>query len=305
MKFGFISSFGTLDEHVSLAAEIEDHGWDGFFTWDAINLSGEWAMPVYDPFAVLTAAACVTERITLGAMVFAVPRHRPWELAQRALTVDRISGGRLVLPVGVGVAEDRGFTSVPGQATSLKDRAAQLDEILAWLEKSWSGEDFEFQGEHISTGPFRFPEPPVKGRIPVWPVGVWDAARPPVKNLQRALRWDGIVPQLRGTADDLTPDDVAGLVDWLKAHRSDVTSAGEPSSGDGPSAAGEPENPQDGRPFEVILQGKLSTDPGKAAEQVSAMADAGVTWWIESWWDPTKDTAESLLEKVRQRPPGR
>lgn len=291
MKFGFISSFGTIDQHVALAAEIEDHGWDGFFTWDAINLDGEWAMPVYDPFSVLAAAAVATERITLGAMVFAVPRHRPWEFAQRALTVDRLSGGRLVLPVGVGVTDDRGFTSVPGQATGLKDRAELLDESLAWLEKSWSGEDFEFRGNQISTGPFRFPEQPVNGRIPVWPVGVWDAERPPAKNLRRTLRWDGIVPQLRGTADDLTPEQISGLVEWLTEHRSDE------SVGAGTESA------SDDRPFEVILQGKLSSDPAEAAEQARAMADAGVTWWIESWWDPATDTPEGLLEKVRQGPP--
>jgi len=284
MKFGFISSFGTIDQHVNLARETEQHGWDGFFTWDAINLSGEWAMPVYDPFAVLAAAAAVTERVTLGAMVFAVPRHRPWELAQRALTVDRLSGGRLVLPVGVGVTDDRGFTSVPGQATDLKERAGLLDENLAWLERSWSGEDFEFRGEHISTGPFRFPEPPVNGRIPLWPVGVWDAERPPVKNLQRALRWDGVVPQLRGTADEPAADSIASLTAWIAKHRDDV------------------ERVSDG-PFDVVAQGKLSSDPAEAADQARAMADAGATWWIDSWWDPATVTPEMLLEKVRQGPP--
>jgi len=283
MKFGFISSFGSIQQHVALARECEEHGWDGWFTWDAISLGGgEWAMPVYDPFSLLAAAATVTERLTLGAMVFAVPRHRPWELAQRALTVDRLSGGRLVLPVGVGVTDDRGFTSVPGQPTELKDRAALLDETLEWLERSWTGEEFETSGDQITTGPFRFPEAPVNGRIPVWPVGVWDAERPPGKNLRRTLRWDGIVPQLRGTADDLTTNDIAGLVEWLTAHR-----------------------PEDaaGRPFDVVLQGKLSSDPDQAAEQARAMADAGVTWWIESWWDPAQDSPESLLEKVRQGPP--
>jgi hypothetical protein len=304
MKFGFISSFGTIDEHVALATEIEDHGWDGFFTWDAISMDGEWAMPVYDPFAVLAAAAGVTERITLGAMVFAVPRHRPWELAQRALTVDRLSGGRLVLPVGVGVTDDRGFTSVPGQATGLKERAALLDETLAWLERSWTGEQFEFTGDHISTGPFRFPERPVNGRIPVWPVGVWDAQKPPVKNLRRTLRWDGIVPQLRGTADDLTTTDITGLVDWLTTHREDEAGrAGNNRAGNetGNNEAGNEASGE--RPFDVVLQGKLSSDPGEAAEQASAMAEAGVTWWIESWWNPASDTAESLREKVRTGPP--
>jgi hypothetical protein len=284
MKFGFIGSFGTATQNVALARECEEHGWDGFFTWDAVSMGGfgGGGMAVYDPFAVLAAAAAVTERITLGAMVFAAPRHRPWELAQRALTVDHLSGGRLVLPVGVGVLDDLAFGSVPGQVTGLKDRAEQLDEVLAWLERSWSGETFEFEGDHVRTGPFRFPEPPVRGRIPVWPVGVWDAERPPVKNLRRALRWDGIVPQLRGTADEPPAAKIADLVAWIDEQR---------------AAAG-----QTG-PFDVVAQGKLSADPVEAADQAKAMAAAGATWWIDSWWDPEKDTPESLLAKVRQGPP--
>ncbi len=284
MRFGFIGTFGTAAQNVALARECEEHGWDGFFTWDAVSMGdfGGGTMAVHDPFAVLAAAAATTERIMLGALVFAVPRHRPWELAQRALTVDHLSGGRLVLPVGVGVTDDRAFTSVPGQPTGLKERAELLDENLAWLERSWSGEEFQFEGQHVRTGPFRFPEPPVNGRIPVWPVGVWDPHRPPVKNLRRTLRWDGIVAQLRGTADEPGPDAVAGLVAWIDEQR---TAAGRTG------------------PFDVVVQGKLPADREEAADQAKAMAAAGATWWIESWWDPASDTPESLLAKVRQGPP--
>ncbi|PZR52289.1 LLM class flavin-dependent oxidoreductase [Xylanimonas oleitrophica] len=289
MRFGFVGSYGTPAEMVRLAQEAERHGWDGFFTWDGVSLAEEGfdAAPTWDPFGVLAGAAVVTERITLGAMVFAVPRHRPWELAQRVLTVDHLSGGRLVLPVGVGVPTDRAFTSVPGQPTSLKDRAALLDEVLAWLERSWSGEELAFDGEHLTTGPFRFPQPPVRGRVPVWPVAVWDAERPPLKSLRRALRWDGVVPQVRGESPEdaeAGPEHVRELTAWLREQRS-------------ADAAG------DGTAFDVVVQGRLDPDPSRAAEQARAAADAGATWWVESWWDPATVTAESLLEKVRQGPP--
>jgi hypothetical protein len=33
------------------------------------------------------------------------------------------------------------------------------------------------------------------------------------------------------------------------------------------------------------------------------MAAAGATWWVEAWWDPARDTHETLLAKVRQGPP--
>ncbi|MCA5894833.1 LLM class flavin-dependent oxidoreductase [Isoptericola sp. NEAU-Y5] len=285
MRFGFIGSYGTPAQQVALARACEDNGWDGFFTWDGISLDepGFDAHPTYDPFALLAAVAATTERITLGAMVFALPRHRPWELAQRVLTVDSLSGGRLVLPVGVGVPSDQAFTSVPGQATALRDRAHLLDDVLGWLERSWSGESFDYDGELLHTGPFRFPAPPVHGRVPVWPVGVWDAQRPPRRSLDRALRWDGIVPQVRGDSPEdaeAGPEQIRELVSWIAEQR-------------GPDAG----------PFDVVFQGRLDDDPATAAQQAREVADAGATWWMESWWDPTTTTPERLLERAQQGPP--
>ncbi|MCL1869667.1 MAG: LLM class flavin-dependent oxidoreductase [Promicromonosporaceae bacterium] len=285
MRIGLVGSYGSPRQMVALAREAEQHGWDGFFTWDGVSLDepGMDTVPTYDPFSILAAVATVTERLTLGAMVFAPPRHRPWELAQRALTVDHLSGGRLVLPVGVGVPVDRAFTSVHGQPTALRDRAELLDDVLGWLERAWSGEEFSYEGEHVSTGPFRFPERPVNGHIPVWPVAVWDAARPPLRSLRRALRWDGVVPQVRAANPEEAeagPEHIAQLVAWLASHRA-------------PEAA----------PLEVVIQGRLSPDDGEAREQLAAAAQAGATWWVESWWDPATVTAEHLLTLARRRLP--
>jgi len=288
MKFGFVGSFGSPEQNVALARECEEHGWDGFFSWDGMSM-GDWggdALTTWDPFAVLAGAATVTERITLGALVFAVPRHRAWELAQRALTVDHLSGGRLVLPVGVGVLDDRGFTSVPGQPTELRERAKLLDETLAWLERSWSGEEFEADGELVRTGPFRFAAPPVHGRIPVWPVGVWDAHRPPLKNLRRTLRWDGIVVQARGETPEEAeagPEEVRELTAWIAEQRRDAGAAGGA--------------------FDVVASGLLPSDRTAAGDRARAFADAGATWFIDSWWEPAEATPERLLERVRQGPP--
>jgi hypothetical protein len=285
MKFGFIGSYGSPAQQVRLAQECEAHGWDAFFTWDGVSLGDDsfGSHPTWDPFGLLAAVAAVTERITLGAMIFALPRRRPWELAQQVLTVDHLSGGRLVLPVGTGVAIDRAFTSVSGQPTTLRDRAHALDEVLAWLERSWSGESFEYDGEWAATGPFRFPEPPVNGRVPVWPVAVWDAQHPPRRSLDRALRWDGMVPQVRGDSPEDAepgPEQIRELTEWIAEHR------------DG-----------DAGPYDVVMQGRLDPDPEAAREQARAAADAGATWWVESWWDPTTTTPESLLDRARQGPP--
>jgi alkanesulfonate monooxygenase SsuD/methylene tetrahydromethanopterin reductase-like flavin-dependent oxidoreductase (luciferase family) len=294
MQIGIVGSFGSADQVVEIAVEAEAHGWDGFFTWDGLSVMPQ---DTYDPFSILAAASVQTSRIALGAMVFALPRRRPWDLARQTVTVDRLSHGRLVLPVGVGALEDGGFSAVPGQATGLRERSEQLDDALAFLGRAWSGEPFAFSGTHVTTGELQFlPRPverPGRGhRVPVWPVGVWDAARPPVRSLDRALRADGVVVQLRGerAMEPTTPADVAALVAWLGARR---------------EVLGLPADGADGSLFDVVVQGVLPDDRGAAADHLTALENAGATWWIESRWDPATATPDALLDLTRKGPPHR
>lgn len=87
-----------------LAAEAEDAGWDGFFVWDHIR----WHEPVsevLDTQITLAAIATATERIRLGPMVTPLARRRPVKVARETATLDRLSGGRLTLGVGLGSDE--------------------------------------------------------------------------------------------------------------------------------------------------------------------------------------------------------
>ena len=290
IKVGVVGSFGSAAQVLEMAVGAEDAGWDGFFSWDGLSLL---SMPVdtFDPWAVLAAAAVRTERITLGAMVFALPRRKPWEVVRQALTVDHLSGGRLVLPVGVGVLDDGGFSAVPGQPQSLRERAELLDDALAYLDRAWTGERFAFEGTHVRTGEMQFLPRPVERavvghHVPVWPVGVWDAERPPARSLDRTLRADGIVLQLRSDRgfDVPTPDDVSALVDWLTTRRAEL----------GLDAA---------RPFDVVVQGELPADRSAAADQLAGLADAGAPWWVASRWNPETATPDSLLAAIHAGPP--
>ena len=107
------------------------------------------------------------------------------------MTIDRLSGGRLILPVGLGTTDDSGFGNV-GEPTDARTRAELMDESLAILEGLWSGEPFAFEGRHYRFGPMTFrPTPIQRPRIPIWVVGAW----PNERSMQRILRWDGIVTQ--------------------------------------------------------------------------------------------------------------
>ncbi len=120
MKYGFVFPGGLPQEAIEFAKEAEAHGWDGFFVWE----------PVYgiDPWVTLGGIATQTEKIKIGTLLTPPSRRRPWKLASEALTVDLLSGGRMILSVGVG-AIDTGFVSM-GEVTDRKIRAELLDESI-------------------------------------------------------------------------------------------------------------------------------------------------------------------------------
>ena len=276
MQYGIVLTIGDPRTQASLAADAETAGWDGVFTYDAIAVGpGE----LHDPWILLAAMAMRTGRVRLGALVFAPPRRRPWKMAREAFTLDVLSGGRLVLPVGLGALDDAGFGNV-GEPVAARTRAELLDETLAIIDGLSSGEPFAYEGEHYRFGPMAFaPRPVQQPRIPVWVVGAW----PHERSMRRALRWDGLVVQ--AVNPDGTPargaDVLPPIVDWVRRER--------------------PAGLRD-RPFEIVVDGVTpADDPAAAARIAQAHEAAGATWWIEAdWVDVSLDT---LRARVAAGPP--
>ena len=276
VQYGVIVTHGDPAAAAVLAAEAERAGWDGVFTYDAIAIGpGE----MYDPWVVLAAMAMRTERIRLGAMVFAPARRRPWKLAREATTLDVLSGGRLIVPVGLGALDDQGFGNV-GEPVEARVRAELLDETLAILDGLWSGEPFGFEGQHYRFGPMTFrPRPVQRPRIPVWVIGAW----PHDRSMRRAARWDGIVVQANGVDGKPAtgPEVLTPIVDWLHRERASTGASG---------------------PFDIVVDGSTpADDPGAAAAIARAHADAGATWWIEADWMATDPDA--LRRRIFAGPP--
>ena len=276
MRYGIVLTTGDPRMAAELAAEAEAAGWDGVFTFDAIAIG---PVPMYDPWIALAAMAMRTERVTLGAIVFAPARRRPWKLAREAISLDILSNGRLVLPVGIGALDDAGFGNV-GEDTSPRDRAQRLDETLAILDGLESGEPFAFEGEHYRFGPMTFsPRPVQRPRIPVWVVGAW----PHERSMRRAARWDGIVVQAEGPGGGPAtgPEVLPPIVDWLRRERPDTLRD---------------------QPLEIVVDGVTpSDDPVAAAAIASAHETAGATWWIEADWSSAG--VESLRARIAAGPP--
>jgi alkanesulfonate monooxygenase SsuD/methylene tetrahydromethanopterin reductase-like flavin-dependent oxidoreductase (luciferase family) len=276
MKFGVVTSFGSVHDYVEMAREAEASGWDGVFAWDDISVDRGG---VFDPWVVLGAMATVTDRVTLGAMVFSLARRRPWKVAHETITIDNLSNGRFVLPVGLGGTWDGGYSRVSTEDPTRRVRAEKLDECLDILELAWSGETVSYHGTHYWMEDLWFdPRPVQRPRIPVWPVGAW----PYPKSLRRAARWDGvIVSDMSETGDDeqALPDAVAGVASWMAEHRQ--------SSGR----------------FDIVTQGITSaTDHAANRAKLHPLVEAGATWFIESRWE-SDQSVDTLRERIRQGPP--
>src|SRR5215217_277117 len=84
-----------------LSAEAEEAGWHGVLVWDNLRYR-EPVVDVADPWITLAATATATTRMRLGPMVTPLARRRPVKVARETATLDRLSGGRLTLGVGLG-----------------------------------------------------------------------------------------------------------------------------------------------------------------------------------------------------------
>src|SRR5579862_8810464 len=149
-----------------LARRAEDAGWDGLFVWDHVTHSKSRRRQIADPWVLLTAAALATQTIRLGTMVTPVARRRVSKLAREVTTLDRLSGGRMILGVGLGAPIADEFGSF-GEPTDPRELADILDESLTALDLLWSGEPVTFHGTHVHVDDVTFlPVPVQRPRVP-------------------------------------------------------------------------------------------------------------------------------------------
>ena len=275
MKYGFsVPNFGNCGDArvlASLARDLEEAGWDGFFPWDHIRYPGQ--EPHADPWIALAAIAMSTERIRIGPLVTPVPRRRPHRLAREAATIDQLSGGRLILGVGSGGAPEE-FDAF-GEATDPKTRGEMLDEGLEIITRLWSGEPVSHAGKHFKAETEAFSPCLQKPRIPIWVAGGWPGGKP----FRRAARFDGVVPVHKNWQEPLEPAHVRDLVAYTMDHR------------------------DSDEPFDVACYGFSSgKNANEDADRVAAFAEAGLTWWIECRFAWTSTIAQ-MKKRIRRGPP--
>lgn len=155
------------DELESYARHVESLGYEELYSYDHTGTSAESdATDRVDPFVPLVVAARATERLRVGPLVLNNEFHQPALLARTAATVDRMTGGRLVLGMGTGYAEDEhDAIGVPIRAPG--ERVTRFGESLAILRSLLDEGAARLDGtyEHVDIGALGVR--PAQDRVPI------------------------------------------------------------------------------------------------------------------------------------------
>jgi probable F420-dependent oxidoreductase len=193
MKYGLHLAGGAQvcgrKELKEVATVAEDLGFDSILIGDHIvnakNIESPWPyaeyygndlkkmpfsiytdVPWLDPFDTLAFLAAATEKPRLGMSVLIVPYRNPYDVARRVATLDVLSGGRMILGVGVGwMEEEFKLLGIP-----FNQRAQRTREYVALMKALWTQENPRFDGEFIKleTDVNMQPLPLQKPHPPIW-----------------------------------------------------------------------------------------------------------------------------------------
>ncbi len=300
LEFGFLAR--SRPDRPSSRADVERLEALGIDSlWSAGHLAN--GRPV--PEAVVGAAllAGQTERVKIGTAVLLTPLYHPVIVAKQFAELDRATGGRMMLGVGVGGEYPDEFQALQ---TPLRERGARTDEAIGVLQRLWSGEAAGNDGPTWPFDPIRIDPPPVQPGGP--PVIVAGRKAPAMR--RAAAMGDGWMPFLyspaqyaasvatvRGHAVSIGRDldDFAWMCfvfvsvddDPLEARRKAVSFIGNAQAGDGAR-------------FEALIdQVAVVGTPERVAAKLSAFADAGARHFVITVCDPdTVHGAERIMREV-------
>jgi probable F420-dependent oxidoreductase len=149
-----LGAAGAIDEFGSLVCDMEQCGFDSLW------LSEVLSNPAIDPLAGLAFAAGTVRKLKLGTTL-ALPGHNPVRLAKELATIDRVSGGRLLLVMVPGLSDplEQQAIGIP-----MRERGAWIDEVLPLLRRLWTvdsvvhaGARFAYDGLTVRPRPLQEP----------------------------------------------------------------------------------------------------------------------------------------------------
>jgi probable F420-dependent oxidoreductase len=231
VKFGFSLLGLSLRWYPEVARAAEAAGFDSIWVQDHVvfpaQMPSEYPYsengdpgfdartPLIDPWIALTSVANATQDVGLATNVYVAALRAPLVTARAAVTLDRLSGGRLSLGVGVGWLRPE----YEALGVTWAGRGRRLDEILTILRRVWSEDTISHEGEFYRFSEICFEPKPLRRRSIPLPIGGESPAA-----MRRAARCgDGWLLAWLGT-----PAEVAAKLDGIQRLRAEYGREAQP-----------------------------------------------------------------------------
>jgi alkanesulfonate monooxygenase SsuD/methylene tetrahydromethanopterin reductase-like flavin-dependent oxidoreductase (luciferase family) len=232
----------TLEQLLDQWRWAEELGFDSIFVFDHfLALYGDVDGPCLEASTLLAALALTTSRVRIGCLVYGNTHRHPAVFAKEMVTIDHLSGGRLILGIGSGWNErEHSAYSIP--FPSAGDRVAMLDESLSVIRSLLTERRTTFDGRFYQLNDAPFSPKPLQDKLPIMVGGkrpkmlqviakhadIWDAGGTPDEYRERSAQIDrhcaeidrdpaGIVRSHSFGADQL--ENVAGFTDLIHTYR--------------------------------------------------------------------------------------
>lgn len=164
-ELGYYSVWGP--DHVVLPKKMES-----FYPYDNNNWPYPTEVKILDPLLALAWAAAIAPSVKLGTSVLIGPLRNPVLLAKQVASLDFLSGGRVILGLGVGWMKEE--FDIIGE--SFSNRGKRTDEMVELMRQFWTGEIVDFQGEYYQVSACKMHPPSFQQPVPILWGGYSEAA---------------------------------------------------------------------------------------------------------------------------------
>ena len=191
LRCGIVLSAQEADAARRQARRAEALGFDSLWVGDHVAFH----VPIAESLTALAFAAGAPERSALGTAVYLLALRQPTHAAKISATLDRLSGGRLVLGVGLGGEFPPEWEAV---GVPVAERASRVEESVPLLRRLWSEDRVAHEGRHFRFGPVTIAPKPSERRAGgvAGPPPIWIGGRAPAAMRRAGRIGDGYISHM-------------------------------------------------------------------------------------------------------------
>ncbi len=218
--------FSSIEAISTMARTMESAGFDATYVTDHPAPSSRWLAggghPTLDPFVALSVAATATTKLHLQTHIIVLPYRNPFVTAKSVVSLDHLSGGRMILGVGTGYSKpEYAAVGVP-----FEDRGEIMTESLKIMQQAWAGEVVSYESPRFfARDTVIRPLPARKEGIPVWAGG---NAKPAIRRaVELCDGWcpfpaEGALLRTTRTEELSTYEQLQDMIDYAHEHAAQI-----------------------------------------------------------------------------------